>query len=188
MIENGKKRGDWQKETRKKQPGKGPKDLSLANRQGKDPRTFEENSQEKDPCTREGRSHQVERCRVQEKLKEEKWKKREKKKKKKVKYRKVKFMSPSLLGLKKGKKERESRRSERHHKSTRAFAKFGKWLFLFLIVGRIWLSVSAAPEGPQRRTEALTRMQQELRVKECKRAEEISQRWIQPKGEDTTEM
>ena len=42
--------------------------------------TKRRNSQEKDPSTFEGRSHQVERWRVQEKRKEEKWKKRKKKK------------------------------------------------------------------------------------------------------------
>ena len=44
--------------------------------------------------------------------------------------------------------------------------KFGKWLFLFLIVGQNGLSVNAAAEGQQRRTEATTRMQQEVQVKE----------------------
>ena len=75
-------------------------------------------SQEKDPRTFEGRSHQVERWRVQEKCKEEKWKR--KKKKKTVKYRKVKWwkkcegliMSLSLMGMKKGQKE-EGKKGER---------------------------------------------------------------------------
>ena len=55
-----KERGDWREKKGR-------------NKQGKDPRTFEEeNSQEKDPSTIEGRSHQVEKWPVQEKRKEEK--------------------------------------------------------------------------------------------------------------------
>ena len=46
--------------------------------------------------------------------------------------------------------------------------------------GQNWLSVSAAAEGPQRRTEAVMRMQQEVQIKESS--------WRQPKGEDRTEM
>ena len=51
-----------------------------------------------------------------------------------------------------------------------------------------WLCVSAAAEGPQRRTEAMVRMQQEVQVKGGRWADEIPQRWRQPKGEDRTEM
>ena len=82
-------------------------------------------------------------------------------KKKKVKYRKVKWwktceeliMSLSLMGRKRGTKEKESKNGERRPKARPALVKFGKWLFLFLIVGQNWLSVSAAAEGPQRRTD-----------------------------------
>ena len=45
---------------------------------GKDPRTFEENSQGEDPSTFGGRNHQAKRWRVQEQRKEEKWKKKKK--------------------------------------------------------------------------------------------------------------
>ena len=69
-----------------------------------------------------------------------------------------------------------------------ALGKFGKWLFLFLIVGQNWLSVCAAAEGQQRRTEAVMRMQQDMQVKEHRWTEETSQRWRQLKGEDRTEM
>ena len=62
------------------------------------------------------------------------------------------------------------------------------WLLLFLIVGQNWLGVSAAAEGPQRRTEAVKRMQEEVQVTECRWAEVIPQRRRQPKGEDRLEM
>ena len=44
-------------------------------------------------------------------------------------------------------KEKESRKGARRPKARQALGKFGKWLFLFLIVGQNWLSVSAAAEG-----------------------------------------
>ena len=51
------------------------------------------------------------------------------------------------------------------------------------------LCVNAAAEGLQTRTEMMERMQQqEVQVKESRWAEEIAQRWRQPKGEDRTEM
>ena len=48
--------------------------------------------------------------------------------------------------------------------------------------------VRTAAEGQQRMTEAVMRMQQEVRVKEYRWAEEVSQRWKQLKGEDRTKM
>ena len=42
--------------------------------------------------------------------------------------------------------------------------------------------VGHAAEGPQRRREAMVRMQQEVQVKGSRLAEEIPQRWRQPKG------
>ena len=51
-----------------------------------------------------------------------------------------------------------------------------------------WLCVSAAAEGPQRRTEVMVRMQQDVQVKGGRWAEEIPQRCRQPQGEDKTEM
>ena len=59
--------------------------------------------------------------------------------------------------------------------------KFGKWLFLFLIMGQNWLSVSAAAEGPHGRTEAVMRMQQEVQLKENRWTEATPKRWKQPK-------
>ena len=50
------------------------------------------------------------------------------------------------------------------------------------------LSVNDAAEGQQRRREAVTRMQQEVQVKEHRWTEETSQRWRQLQVEDRTEM
>ena len=58
---------------------------------------------------------------------------------------------------------------------------FGKWLFLLLNLGQNWLSVSAAAEGPQRRTEEVMRMQQEVQIKESRWAEATPRRRKQPK-------
>ena len=80
------------------------------------------------------------------------------------------------------------KRSEGRPKARQVLGKFGKWLFLILIVGQNCPSVSSAAEGQQRRTEAVMRMQQEVQVKEYRWAEETSQSWRQPKGEDGTEM
>ena len=70
------------------------------------------------------------------------------------------------MGMKKDQKKKEHKKSEGRPKARQALGMFGKWLFLFLIVGQNWLSVSAEAEGQQRRTEAAMRMQQEVRVKE----------------------
>ena len=82
------------------QPGRGPKDFSRRNRQGRgplkrnkqgeDPRNCKENSQGRDPSIIEGRSCQAKRWRVQKKWKKVKWRKK-KKMKKKVKHRKRKW-------------------------------------------------------------------------------------------------
>ena len=49
-------------------------------------------------------------------------------------------------------------------------------------------SVSAAAEGPQRSTEAMTRIEQEVQVKGRSWTEAVSIRWRRPEGEDRTEM
>ena len=160
---------------------------------GKNPRTFEENSQGEDPSIFKD---PLEKWRDQEKRKEEKWKKREKKKKKKVKHRKRRWwkkfegfiISLYIVRVKEGRKEKEGKISERRPKARQILGKLGKWLFVLLILGQNWLCVSAAPEKPQRRTEAMVRMQQEVQVKGSRWAEEISRRWKQPKGEDRVEM
>ena len=52
-----------------------------------------------------------------------------------------------------------------------------------------WLCVNAAAEGLKKRMEMMERWQhQEVQVKESGWAEEISQRWKQPKREDRAEM
>ena len=50
----------------------------------------------------------------------------------------------------------------------------GSFSFSFLIMGQNWLSVSAASEGPHKRTEAVTRMQQEVQIKENRWTEATS--------------
>ena len=171
--------------------GKDPRTLKRDSH-GKGPSTFEENSQGKDSSTFEGRSHQAERWRIQEKWKEEKRRKREKKT---VKHRNRKWwkkckeliISLHLMRMKKGRKEKENKRSERLSKARQTLWKFGKWLFLLLILGQNWLSVSAAAEGAQRRTEAVMRMQQEVQIKESRWNERAHKRWKQPKGKDKIE-
>ena len=73
-------------------------------------------------------------------------------------------------------------------KQKRCLGKFGKWLFLLLILVKNWLSVSAAAEGSQRRTEAVISMQQEVQIKERSPRERAPKRWKKPKGRDTKEM
>ena len=61
--------------------------------------------------------------------------------------------------------------------------------FSFLLLVQNWLWVNAAAEGLQKRTEVMERwQQQEVQVKESRRAEVIPQSWTQPNGEDRTEM
>ena len=88
--------------------------------------------------------------------------------------------------MKEEKKEKEDRKRNRRPKARQVLVNFGRWLLLVLLVGQNWLCVSAAAEGPQRRTEE--RMQQVARVKESRWVEEVPQRWKQPEGEDRTEM
>ena len=85
-------------------------------------------------------------------------------------------------------KEKESRKETRRPKVTQTLEKTGRWLLLHLLLGQSGLGVSAAAEGQQKRTDAMERIQQELQVKGGRWAEEIPQRWRQPKGEDRTEM
>ena len=176
-------------------------------RQGEDPRTLKEHSQGGDLSTpetnRQGKDPRtfrepVERRRVQKKQMEEKWKKKKnKKKKKKVKYRRRswwKKCKEKIVGLisermKEEKKVKEGRKRNRRPRARQVLGKSGRWLFLFLLLVQTWLCVNAAAEGLQKRTEMMNIwQQQEVRVKESRWAEEIPQRWKQPKGEDRTEM
>ena len=93
-----------------------------------------------------------------------------------------------MIRMKRGRAEKESTRSERRPTARQTLGNFGKWLFIVLILAQNWLCVSAAAERPQRGTEAMVRMQQEVQVKESRRAEDFSQRWKQPKGEESAEM
>ena len=101
----------------------GKKDREKRNSQGKDPWTFDENSQGGDFGTLKTNSQgedprtfkeAVQRWRVQKKRKEKKWKKKKKNKKKKVKYRsswwkeaKERIASFFAAKLKKERKERQ---------------------------------------------------------------------------------
>ena len=81
-----------------------------------------------------------------------------------------------MMRMKKGEKEKESSRRARRPKARQTLGQFGKWLFLFVLLGQNWLSVSAAVEGPQR-TEAVIKMQQEVRNKESRWMETAPKRW-----------
>ena len=87
------------------------------------------------------------------------------------------------------KKKREGK--QEGSKTTQSKASFGevwKVALSFSDCGTELLSVSAAAEGQQRRTEAVTRMPQEMQVKEHRWMEKTSQRWRQLQVEDRTEM
>ena len=98
------------------------------------------------------------------------------------------IVSLFILRRKEDVKEKESRKRARRPKVRQTLEKIGRWLFLLLLLEQSWLCVSAAAEGPQRRTEAMVRVQQEVQVKGGRWAEEIPQGWRQPKGEDRTDM
>ena len=84
----------------------------------------------------------------------------------------------------KGKQEKARRTKVRQ-----TLGKSGRWLFLLLLLGQNWPCVNAAAEGLHKRREMMESLQhQEVQVKESRRAEEIPQKWKQPKGEDRTEM
>ena len=84
-------------------------------------------------------------------------------------------------------KEKECRKRDGRPKGRQTLKKSGRWLFLLLLLAQNWLCVSTAAEGPQRRTEVMVRVQQDVQVKGGRWAEEIPQRWRQPKGDDKTE-
>ena len=64
----------------------------------------------------------------------------------------------------------------------------GKWLFLLLIIGHDWLGASAAFEEAQGRSGPVTRMWQEVEVKESSLEEAFPKMRRQRRGQDTTEM
>ena len=131
-------------------------------------RETKEKQRGKDSGTCGGRSHQAERWR-------KKSGRRERKSKEEDEVQKRRWW----------KKSKEVKDAQ---KRCKYWEKFRKWLFLLLIMEQNWLSVSAAAEGPQRRTEAVNRMQQKVQIKECRWREKTPKRWKQPKGEDRTDM
>ena len=174
------------------------KEKEKRNSQGKDPRTFDENSQGGDLRTPETNSQgedprtfkeSVERWRVQKKRKEKQWKKKKKRKekKKKAKYRRRAWWKKcnervaSFLTVKRKEEEKEKkgRKCDKSHRTRQVFGKSGRWLFLLLLLVQTWICVNAAAEGLQKRTD-------DGKVGRC--AEDIPQRWKQPKGEDRTEL
>ena len=67
--------------------------------------------------------------------------------------------------------------------------KSGRLLFSLVLMAQSWVCVNAAAQGLQKRTEMVERWQhQDVQVKESSWAEDISQRWKQPKGEDRSKM
>ena len=63
------------------------------------------------------------------------------------------IVSLFTAGMKEEKKEKEDRKRNRRPKARQVLVNFGRWLLLVLLVEQNWLCVSAAAEGPQRRTE-----------------------------------
>ena len=73
--------------------------------------------------------------------------------------------------------EKKGRKSDRRPRGRQVWGKSGRWLFLLVLLEQNWLFVKAAAEGLQKRTEMMERwQQQEVQVKETRRAEEIPQK------------
>ena len=90
--------------------------------------------------------------------------------------------------VEKNREEKESKRRTKRAKVRRTWEKFGKWFFLFLILGQNWLVVSAASKEPQSSAEAMMRMQQGVRIKGSS-WKEVVPKWLkQQKGEDRTDV
>ena len=77
-------------------------------------------------------------------------------------------------------KEREVKGKQEKSKTLQSQSNIGEILevalSLFLLLGQNWRSVSAAAEGPRRRTEAVMRVQQEVQIKECRWTKERTQK------------
>ena len=57
-----------------------------------------------------------------------------------------------MMGTKTGQKKKEGKKGEGRSKARQVWErKFGKWLFVFLLVGQNWPRVSAAAEGQQKK-------------------------------------
>ena len=83
----------------------------------------------------------------------------EKERQKKLKYRQRKIWKKCMIRKEKGRKEKESNRSEGRPKARQTLGEFGKWLFHLSILEQTWLSVR-----PLRRTEEVMRIQQVVRI------------------------
>ena len=138
------------------------------NSQGRDPSTLEINSQGEVPTAPfKGRNHHAKRWRVQKKRKEVRWKKKKVKHRKRRWWTKCEESIASLFTLRKREaaKEQENRKEARRPKVGQTVRKTERWLLLLWLLRQSGLGVSAAAEGPQKRTEAMERIQQELQVK-----------------------
>ena len=78
--------------------------------------------------------------------------------------------------------EKKCRKRDGRPKARQTLWKSGRWLFLLFLLVRNWPCVSAAAEGPQRRTEVMARMHQEVQVRGGRCAEEIPQKVEAAKG------
>ena len=99
-------------------------------------------------------------------------------------WKKAKERIASFLAakLKEGEKEKKGRKSEKNAPGRNKSWASLEDCFFPMLMAQNWLCVNAAAEGLQKRTEMMERWQnQEVRVKESRWAEEISQRWKQPK-------
>ena len=94
-----------------------------------------------------------------------------------------------LAKRKEEEEEKKGRKSDKQPRTRQVLGKFGRLLFLLVLLGQNWLCVNAAAEGLQKRTEMMERwQQQQAQVTWSRWVEEISQRWRQPQGEDKTKM
>ena len=74
--------------------------------------------------------------------------------------------------------EKQGRKSEKTPLDETSLGQVWRIVIFLVLVAQNWLCVTAAAEGLQKRTEMMERWQhQEVQVKECGWAEEISQRW-----------
>ena len=91
--------------------------------------------------------------------------------------------------LKEGEERKRSVRKSVKRPRTKQILGMSGRLFFSTFMSQNWLCVNTAAEELQKGTEMMERWQnQEVRVKESRWAEEISQRWKQPEGEDRTDM
>ena len=142
------------------------------NSQCKDPRAFDGNSQGADLSTpkanSQGKGPKGEKVKEKEKVKHRRsslWNKATEKT--------VCFFAAMS---KEGEKEKKGRKSVKRTRTKQVLGMSGR-LFFSMFMAQHWLCVNAAAEGLQKGTETMERWQnQEVRVKESRWTEEISQR------------